>query len=187
MKIQLLFLSLCASVLWTAAAQTPIAIANPLFVDDEVECANGISCATFGISGWICGPNTGIQLFYATQYPSTLRPFNAAFIGSTLGTSGSIFQTLGATVASNTTYTLKVRVGARADYPFTGYRATLLAGNVLLATGNSATPVGGSFTTDTVVYQSGPAPAQLGQPLQIFIKSIGFGQVDVSAVSLTAE
>lgn len=187
MTTRLFLLALSASASWTASAQTSIPIANPIFVEDEVECANGQSCATIGISGWICGPNTGIQLFTATQYPGAPKPFNAAFIGSTLGTSGSISQTLGATVKANTTYTLSVHVGARTDYPFTGYKAALKAGNVVLVSGNEATPVGGSFITEKLVYTSGPNPSQLGQPLQIYIKSLGFGQVDVNAVSLTAE
>ncbi len=115
---------------------------------------------------------------------SRCRP---AFIGSTLGTSGSIFQTLGVTVKANTTYTLKVHAGARADYPFTGYNAALLGGNVVLASGNSSTPVGGSFVTDTITYSSGAAPGATRPTLQVYIKSKGFGQVDVDAVTLTAE
>jgi hypothetical protein len=53
--------------------------------------------------------------------------------------------------------------------------------------GHSATPVGGKFVIDTIVYSSGANPPQLGQPLQIFVKSTGFGQADVAAVSLSAE
>ncbi len=73
-------------------------------------------------------------------------------------------------------------MGARADFPFTGYRAALLAGNVELVEGHSATPTGGTFVIDTVVYHSGANPPQLGQPLQIFIKSTGLGQLNVRAV-----
>jgi hypothetical protein len=36
---------------WTASAQTSIAITNPLFIDDEVECSGN-------------------------EYPSTAKPFN---------------------------------------------------------------------------------------------------------------
>lgn len=87
---------------------------------------------------------------------------------------------------ANTTYTLTVRVGARADFPFTGYFAALGAGNTTLASGNSATPVGGEFVNDVIVYKSGPDPKQLGQSLQILIKSLGTGQVDIENVALTA-
>ena len=94
-------------------------------------------------------------------------------------------QTLGATVQANTTYVLKLIVGARADIPFTGYLAALTAGSVTLSASNAATPVGGTFVEDVIVYRSGASPAQLGQPLQIFVKSLGDGQVDIAGVSLT--
>jgi hypothetical protein len=99
--------------------------------------------------------------------------------------SGSILQTVGATVQANTTYTLTMEVGARADEVFTGYEAMLLAGNVTLVSGNRATPFGGEFVTETLVYQSGATPAQLGQPLQVLITSKGNGQTAVSNLGLT--
>jgi hypothetical protein len=189
MKIRLIFLSLSASVLWTASAQTSIAITNPLFIDDQIECGSNATCGAgiLNISGWTCGPSTGVQVYSKTQYPNApAAGIYAAAVGYQ-GTSGSIFQTLGVAVQANTTYTLKVEVGARADFPFTGYKAALLAGNVELVEGHSATPTGGTFVIDTVVYSSGANPPQLGQPLQIFLKSTGFGQVNVRAVTLTAE
>jgi hypothetical protein len=187
MTIRFLLLALSAATVWTASAQTPIAITNSLFVDDQVKCGSGQSCSAANISGWICGPQTGIQVFSKTQYPSAPEAgLYGAYLGGSNG-SGSIFQTLGATVQANTTYTLKVEVGARADYSFTGYKAALLAGGVELVEGHSATPVGGKFVIDTIVYSSGANPPQLGQPLQIYIKSEGYGQVNVAAVSLSAE
>ena len=95
-------------------------------------------------------------------------------------------QTLAATVQPNTTYTLKLSVGARADVVYTGYLASIMAGNVTLASGNLPTPVGGTFITDFVQYSSGATPPQLGQPLQILIQSMGTGQVDIADVMLMA-
>jgi hypothetical protein len=164
-----------------------VAITNPVFVDDQIKCGSGQSCSAGNVSGWICGPQTGIATFSKTQYPTApAAGLYAAYLGGGNG-SGSIFQTLGVTIQPNTTYTLKIKVGARADESFTGYKAALLAGNVELVEGHSATPVGGSFAIDTVVYSSGANPPQLGQPLQIFVKSEGFGQADVAAVTLTYE
>ena len=140
-----------------------------------------------GISGWLVGPQTNTVKFGTQQYPiAPAAGIHLAALGNSNAT-GSILQTLGATVQANTTYTLKVTIGARADYPFTGYEAALLAGNVTVAIGNKATPVGGSFATEELTYSSGATPPQLGQPLQIFVKSIGTGQVDVAAVVLTSE
>jgi hypothetical protein len=184
MTIRLL-IALYSATLWTAVAQTSVAITNTIFVDDQINCGPGQSCSEGNVSGWICGPQTGIAVFTKTQYPSAgAAGLYAAYLGDTSG-SGSIFQTMGITVQPNTTYTLKVEVGARADYPFTGYEAALLAGGTVLAKGSSATPVGGKFVIETIVYSSGAAPPQAGQPLQIFIKSTGFGQVNVDAVTLT--
>ena len=175
-----------------SATTTPVAIPifNPRFDIDILTCSPGSNCAQNGITGWIVGPGTDVAKFSKTQYPHA--PSTGVFvaaIGNT-STSGSILQNLSATVQANTTYTLTVELGAREDYAFTGYTVTLGAGNVSLATGNTATPVGGSFVTDTVTYESGATPAQLGQPLQILITSSGTssgtGQVDIEDVTLTA-
>ena len=113
---------------------------------------------------------------------------DVAFMGRGLSTIqiGSISQTLGPTVRANTTYTLTLRVGARADIGFTGYSAALLAGNVTLAFDHTLDPAPGTFLTDVIVYQSAATPPQLGQRLQILVKSVGTGQFDIDNVSLTA-
>jgi hypothetical protein len=190
MKRLLLLLVVAASVFGTAFAQetaTSIPILNPKFDMDVLTCSPSNTCGQYGITGWIVGPGTGVAKFSTTQYPG-IAPSTGLYVAD-LGysaTSGSILQTVGATVQANTTYILTVEVGARADYVFTGYAASLLAGNVVLASGHKATPVGGTFVTEIVVYQPGATPAQLGQPLQILITSTGDGQVDVAGVSLTA-
>jgi hypothetical protein len=94
--------------------------------------------------------------------------------------------TLGARVQANVTYTLTVTIGAREDQAFTCYIAALMAGNIVVAEGNHATPVGGSFVDEVVTYNSGSSPILLGQPLQILIKSLEIGQAEVAYVTLTA-
>ena len=167
------------------AQEVPIPILNPKFDMDVLPGAPGAS--QFGLTGWVVGPQSGVFKASTTQYPG-IAPSTGlycAFIGWS-SSSGSILQTLGATVQANTTYILTVEVGARADYVFTGYVAALLAGNVTLASGHRATPAGGTFVTEVVVYESGATPAQLGQPLQILITSTGDGSVDIQSVALTA-
>jgi len=179
---------------WRAPAQensaVSIPILNPRFDIDVLSCSPGNLCyppSGSGITGWICGPETNAQKMSTVQYPDAPpEGLYVVSIGYTYAT-GSILQTLGATVQANTTYTLTLNVGARADVPFTGYLASLGAGNVTLASGNKVTPVGGTFAREVIVYNSGANPAQLGQPLQIFVKSLGTGQVNISAVSLTAQ
>jgi len=189
MRRYLLVVALAALVLATAFAQgtpTPIPILNEHFNLDTLSCSPGNPCSTPGITGWLCGPQTYTQKMSTVQYPSAPpEGLYVSAIGNSVST-GSILQTVGATVQANTTYTLTLGVGARADYSFTGYFAALMAGNVTLASGNSATPVGGEFVNEVIVYNSGATPARLGLPLQILVKSIGTGEVNIVAVSLTA-
>jgi hypothetical protein len=134
----------------------------------------------------LTGPQTGPEKVSTAQYPSApTGGFYVMAVGYT-NTTGSIMQTLGDTVEANTTYVLKISLGARADVPFTGYVAALMAGNVTLAYDNKVTPLAGTFATDVIIYNSGANPAQLGKPLQILVKSLGTGQVNVASVSLTA-
>ena len=184
-----LLLPLAIAVLGTASAQdagSAIPILNPQFNVDVLSCAAGSTCNYANATGWLCGPQTWVSKLSSAQFSGVPQEgLYVVALGDTLST-GSILQTLGATVQANTTYTLKVSVGARADYPFTGYVASLGAGNVTLAFDDTLTPAAGSFLTDVIVYKAGANPLQLGQPLQIFVKSLGPGQVDIAHVSLTA-
>jgi hypothetical protein len=169
------------------AQNVPIPVLNPKFETDVLTCGPGSNCDQYGITGWMTGPGTALAKFSTTQFPG-IAPSTGLYVAAigNSSTSGSILQTVGATLQANTSYVLTVEVGARADYVFTGYVATLLAGNVVLASGHRATPVGGSLVTEVVGYESGATPAQLGQPLQILITSTGDGQVSIAGVGLTA-
>jgi len=190
MKRFLLLMVPITALVWPAFAQTtaPIPILNPQFDMDVLPCSPGNLCyaPSAGVTGWQFGPETNVQKMSTVQYPDA--PAAGIYV-ATLGYSyatGSILQTLGDAVRANTRYVLKVKVGARADFPFTGYTASLLAGNVTLASSNRATPVGGTFVTDVITYDSGASPAQFGRPLQILITSTGTGQTNIQNVSLTA-
>jgi hypothetical protein len=153
MKIQTLLLSLAALSVYAASAQVNIPILNPLFNEDQLSCTAGeLACWVPGATGWLTGPQTGPEKVSTAQYPSApAGGFYVMAVGYT-NTTGSMIQTLADTVEANTTYVLKISLGARADVPFTGYIAN---------------------------------PAQLGKPLQILLKSLGTGQVNVASVSLT--
>jgi len=174
MKMQTLLLSLAAPSPCTASAQVNIPILNPLFIEDQLSCTAGaLTCWVPAAAGWLVGPQTGTEKVSTAQYPSA--PAEGRYvmaIGYTNAT-GSMVQTLGTAVEANTTYVLKVTLGARADVPFTGYVAALMAGNVTLAYDNKVTPLSGTFATDVIAYNSGANPAQLGKPLQILVKSLG--------------
>ena len=169
-----------------AATTTPIPVLNPQFNLDVLPCSPGGNCNQYGITGWVTGPQTFVMKASTAQYPGAPSTgLYVAAIGSSSCT-GSIMQTLAATVQANTTYTLQLSVGAREDEVYTGYLGSIMAGNVTLASGSLPTPVGGTFITDIITYNSGPTPAQLGQPLQILIKSMGTGQVNIAHVAMFA-
>src|SRR5579871_4345989 len=158
MKIRALVLSLAivALSMCSARAQVSIPILNPKFDMDVL--TGPVYGSQAGITGWIAGPYSGVLRASTAQYPTApATGLYCAYLGGPTS-SGSILQTLGATVQANTTYVLKMSVGARADYIFTGYTAWLLAGNVVLASGHKSTPVGGTFVSEVVVYESGAAP-----------------------------
>ena len=167
-------------------AEIAIPVLNAQFNIDTLSCAPGSNCYSFAMTGWLVGPQSGFSKLSTEQFPSApATGLYVAFLGYPPAT-GSILQTLGAALRANTTYTLKVNLGARADFPFTGYVAALMAGNVVLAFDDSVSPAPGTFLTDVIVFNSGPSPALLNQPLQILIKSVGSGQLSVDRVSLTA-
>jgi len=185
MKLRTILLSLASCCLWTAFAQTPVGIENPNFAADELFCA---SCYYPAITGWTVGPNTGVQKNSAGDFPGSLpggSP-NFAYVGN-LNSTGSIMQILGATVRANRTYTLKMSVGQQLGIALTGYIAGLMADSVILASDTTLRPAPGTFLEETIVYNSGPAPPQVGRPLVIFVKSVGNGQVDIANVSLTVQ
>jgi hypothetical protein len=110
---------------------------------------------------------------------------NVAAVGDNVG-GGSVTQVLTATLGANTTYTLMVDVGARLDFPFASYTVALIANGVTLASDSSLNPAAGTFLTDTIVYNSGSNPAQLGQNLEIQLSALIGGQADFDDVRLDA-
>src|SRR5579871_5366574 len=93
----------------TAKAQsTTIPVLNPRFNLDTLPCSPGGNCNSYGITGWVTGPQTYVLKASTAQFPSA--PSTGLYIAliGTSTSSGSILQTLGATVQANTTYILSV-------------------------------------------------------------------------------
>jgi hypothetical protein len=93
--------------------------------------------------------------------------------GQNLNHSANLFQTLGATLQANTTYTLVVFVGHDLVGVADPYRVSLEANGVMLASDNSLNPAAGTFQQDTVTFNSGANPSQLGQALTILLAGTG--------------
>jgi len=194
MKLPLFLFSLPTLITWTASAQVNIPIVNPGFEADVLTCSAGVDCFQSSVipgwlPDWFNGGYSGTFKPGPAEYPLGIPGgVNVAYLGrspSPFPISGGIFQALSATLLPNTTYTLTLNVGARADEPFTGYVATLLAGGMPIAIDDTLKPAPGTFLEDVMVYKSGPT-LLVGQLLAISIRSVGTGQVSIDNVSLTA-
>jgi hypothetical protein len=107
------------------------------------------------------------------------------------GSDVSLSQTLSATLAANTTYTLTVAVGARsgafAFNTFGGALIELYAGSTLIGSASYTTQAVGTFLDDTLTFDSnGVDPSLIGQALQIQLHTAAAGSTDFDNVSLDA-
>lgn len=113
--------------------------------------------------------------------------------GAGIHHAGAFSQTLAATLAPNTVYTLTVSVGDRLDY-YAGmpvdiyhYGIELLGGGSILARDdNSLSPPDGEWMTSTISFFTSPDNPLLGQPLGIRLSHVGIGQVNFDDVRLDA-
>jgi hypothetical protein len=171
--------SICAS-----AVASPININNSSF-ESPVQCPG---CFTYDSStGWVSIGSVSTwrpAVGPGGQFGSIPDGLQVAAIGEP--GSGEIYQDLTATVLANTTYSLSFWVGQRSDTPLSPYEVALLAGGVTLGSNSDADPSPGTFMQQTIVYNSGPAPAELGQTLEITVSGTGQGQADFDLFSLDA-
>jgi hypothetical protein len=171
-------LTICAS-----AVASSITINNPSF-ETPVQCAG---CFTYDSStGWVSvgSVSTWRPVLGDGQYTSLPDGSQVAAIGEP--GPGEISQDLTATVLANTTYTLTFWVGQRSDTPLSAYDVALLGGGSTLGSNSDGDPSPGTFIEQTIVYNSGPSPAELGQTLEITVSGTGEGQADFDLFSLDA-
>jgi len=101
-------------------------------------------------------------------------------------------QQLTSTLQPNSRYTLSAAVGVRNSGTFGGYRVALHAGATLLSSTTSVAAPGGAgaFHVITTIFDSGPAPSGLGQPLVIRLGKNGNADdayVDFDSVKLLVQ
>jgi hypothetical protein len=162
----------------------PISITNPSFEQPSVPKG---SYTIEKITGWSVINTSSSGVFN----PSSTS-FNSVPDGSqTLYSNGAtVFQQLPATLAPNTTYTLRLQVGRRLDYTnFPGFTVELRAGNTVIASANQTMvplPAPGKFVPLTLSFTT-PSNVPQGQKLEIRLKSVGaqtnFDNVKLDAVS----
>jgi hypothetical protein len=172
MTIRTLGLTSYVLLVLANVSATSIPVANPSF---ETLPAGGLpNCSAIGcysvasIPGWT---NSGTGQVQWTGYSGV----NYLSGGNTAAYSngGTITQNVG-TVATNTTYRLRVDLGLRKDgYASLGTMALLVGSTPIYASG--VTPPGGNWSTFTAVYNS--AVADIGKPLTIQLTSTGLQSV----------
>jgi Tol biopolymer transport system component len=158
------------------AAPPPSAITNAGFESLTLACSPSPFCYQGSVPGWTITLGADVVSTWkpsAFSFPSIPEGVNVLAIGNGFG-GGSASQVLSSTLQANSTYTLRVDVGNRADYPFSLYTIELLAGTTVLASSaNTVAPEEGAFLTDTLVYNVGAGHAALGQPLAIRLSATG--------------
>jgi len=134
---------------------------------------------------WVAGPPSGWQgtgtvgVFHpaTTQYPGGSTQVAYANDG------GSVWQDVYLAEAG-VEYRLTVRVGRRADKPWTGYSVAIMINGVskVVTSGMALAP--GEWGQAECVYVATPADA--GQPVAVRLSSVGTGQVNFDDVELTS-
>ncbi len=181
MKLPVRFVVFAAVLLLGAtafASDVPIPVVNPSF---EVPIVGGTNQWSSYLYGWNQTGSAGVWQPSPTLLSGT-DGLNAAWVGS-----GYISQVLTTTLASNSTYTLTVQVGQRADMAYSpiGYIVQFLAGGIVLAYDNSSLhPTPGTYGTSVVTYTTPDGSSLIGQNLEIRLVQTS-GQVSFDNVQLT--
>jgi len=150
----------------TTALADPVDVGNPSFESPELSPGAYIIGS---FDSWDATDTAGV--FYPAPFQFNWPLPDGNQIGFANGAS-LLTQTLSATLQSNTTYTLTVYVGRRADCcnPST-YSVELYAGTELLGSESSQDPAPGDFAISTVIFTSGDPDPLEGEPLQIVLRS----------------
>jgi hypothetical protein len=187
-----IFLILCvlslAVILYGQPIQaSSLIVLNPGFEDLVLPGpGSGSNYSLYNIPSWNLTGEAGTWKPGPLQFPSGVpEGDNVAALGNTIG-GGVISQILSATLQANTNYTLMVDVGQRLDYALVSYTVELIANGVTLSSDSSLHPAPGTFLTDTIIYNSGLNPAQLGQNLAIRLSAVVNGQAVFDNVRLDA-
>jgi hypothetical protein len=154
------------------AASLPIA--NPSFENPTLSPGGFF----IGVNGWTLIDGGGFNVYTYNPSGSALGAApdgdNIAVIsGNNIAPDAGITQTLTATLEANTTYTLTFDVIHLVTTTMDPYLGSLIANGVTLASDNSLNPALNHYALDTIVYNSGPNPAELGQALTVTLAGAG--------------
>jgi hypothetical protein len=138
-------------------------------------------------TGWTATGGAPVIDYPLSNQFASIPDGNQVVILDDFNTVGTLSQVLTTPLAANTMYTLTFFVGNDLLLAYDGYTAALTANGVTLASDNSAvSPTPGHFLQDSITFNSGPNPAQLGQDLGITFSDVGFQSVAFDDVQLTS-
>lgn len=182
----------------------PVTIANPGFETPVTAPGAFTVSTTNGPSGWsvynTALPANNRSFGVLNPTGTTLYPGGAPQ-GSNVGVvflmnttniaEAGLQQTLSSTLQANTRYTLRVAVGNIGNDPnpqnsfnftgFPGYRIDLMAGGSVVASDiNTLQPGEGQFLESTLVFNTGAAPVNFGQPLGIRLVNLNGPGIEVN-------
>ena len=146
-------------------------VLNPSF-ESDVLGPGGIDVTP---TDWDTSPGGGDGVFspLSFQYPNGAVPdgVNVAYANES---GNRVRQMLAEVLEPHTTYTLTVDIGRRLDESYVGYIIQLRAnGDVLAEDNSSQSPAPGQFVTASASFTTDSSPAQLGEPLDIWLLSLG--------------
>jgi hypothetical protein len=186
MRLRILAVSvmlICFTLIGRSASADTISVQNSSFelsnpLDQTAGCVvSGCAYNVCGIPDWISTGVTGS--FNPAGFFSSVP--DGSLIAFTNG--GTLSQDLGVGLAPNTSYTLNVDVGDRADFNGT-YSISLIVGGVTMCSfpGNSASIPGGTFANEACSFGTGSS-VPLGD--LVVLLSGGSGQADFDNVRVT--
>jgi hapalindole biogenesis HpiC1 cyclase-like protein/PEP-CTERM motif-containing protein len=185
-KTFFLFFLISFFLIVPASYALPVTIDNYSFESSSAplitSARNGSSYTLAGFDGWdyTGSGNWGIWSTSSAAYSSPIPDGN--YIGFL--TNGAIYQDTGWLVQANNEFNLSVDIGNRADAVFGSYTVDLMAGDNVIASGNSVAPGAGLFATLNLNYIALAGDANIGSTLGIRIFSDSGQQLNFDNIRL---
>lgn len=172
----------------SAWAET-ITVLNPSFEEPVLTSGSGIYVTP---TSWSKGGECGMWYVGQAGSPGAVMPSAANGTQALWSNGGYLYQVLGATLQSNTLYTLTIDAGKREisfGSPVTvslGYGSTYGANTLTPCAPSFVIPASLTWTHWTVKFQTGANPAGLGQALRVDL-NMNSSQPMLDNIALTAE
>lgn len=159
----------------------------PVLSDGQFNTTGGPGWSVADGTGGIWNPDASVG-YSGGAYEGQ----NVGWAYSESGSDAALSNSSSVTVSANTTYILTAAVGNplyNGSNTATDYRLELLAAGVVLQSQSGDSPNSGQWQSHGLVWNSGPNPTQLGQPMEVRLiaeASNGY-EINFDDVSLTGD